>query len=326
MQNLGKTVYAFGDENSKARALLCCVYHKSLFCDFYAARDLLFLSHLPENIAFTDIESQILYNRAIVQLGICAFHQGLIQESYDYHQDLFATKRLKELLAQGSVELCYADNDLSFNKMDKKMQLPLHMHINLELVETLHLISCILLDAANLSQCGRQAINCRHLQKILELNSHSTIFNHPDSMRNKIMAAIGTILQSDWSSTMSIINSLSCWSLLPLGRRSSTMNIIEEKIKKVCLLNFILTYSTVFTSLSLYTVYKKFQLNRQETKGLINSLFMNKLVLGTHDQLSSTITFETKTVSQLNALLIDACNKIEIIIKLNNKVKIYASN
>lgn len=112
--------------------MLSHIYHHALHNDFYTARDMLLMSHLQESIHSADVAMQILYNRTVVQLGLCAFRSGLIKEAQGTLQDIFTTQRVKELLAQGVHQQRFQVMTPEQEKAEKQRQLPFHLHINTE--------------------------------------------------------------------------------------------------------------------------------------------------------------------------------------------------
>lgn len=58
------------------------------------------MSHMQDSIMHADVPTQIMYNRAMVQLGLCAFRQGLIKDAHNCLVDIQSGNRAKELLAQ----------------------------------------------------------------------------------------------------------------------------------------------------------------------------------------------------------------------------------
>jgi translation initiation factor 3 subunit C len=203
----------------RTRAMLSHIYHHALHNDFHTARDMLLMSHLQETVHSADVTTQILYNRAIVQLGLCAFRVGLIKEAQATLQDIFTAQRVKELLAQGVHQQRYQTLTPEQERAERQRQLPFHMHINTELLEAAFLVSSMLVEIPLLasldSEEQKRKIISKPFRRLLDFADRQVFTGPPETTRDHIMQASKALQDGDWQQCRDLVQSIKIWSLMP---------------------------------------------------------------------------------------------------------------
>ncbi|KAI0563678.1 Translation initiation factor eIF3 subunit C [Gracilaria domingensis] len=131
LTELAVLVYRYGDDRAKSIVMLAHIYKHVLENRFYAARDMLLMSHLQKTIAESDIPLQVMFNRAMTQLGLCAFRTG----------SGGGFSRMKELFAQIITQQRGCEKTPEQEEAEARRQIPYYMHFNLDFIETAHLTS-----------------------------------------------------------------------------------------------------------------------------------------------------------------------------------------
>ena len=89
MNELCKYIYVHDNtDRLRTKAVLCHIYHMSLHDKWYEARDQMLMAHLQETIQHSDLPTQILNNRTMVQLGLCVFRHSNIKDSHNVLLDI----------------------------------------------------------------------------------------------------------------------------------------------------------------------------------------------------------------------------------------------
>ena len=229
-------LYKSGNSLLRTRAMLCHIYHYALHNEFYTARDMLLMSHLQESIHSADVATQILYNRAVVQLGLSAFRCGLIKESQGILQDIFATQRVKELLAQGMHQQRYTTLTPEQEKAERQRQLPFHMHINTELLEAAFLVSSMLVEIPILASIDNEETRRKTISKtfrrLLDFADRQVFTGPPESTRDHIMQASKALQEGQWEKCRDLIQSIQIWNLMP--ECASVKEMLAKYVYFVC--------------------------------------------------------------------------------------------
>lgn len=382
MKSLFNTILQHGDERTKARGLLCKVFYTAIHGDFYTARDLLLMSHLQDAVQHMDISTQILYNRTMAQLGLCAFRLGLISDAHACLSELYGCGRIKELLAQvrrmalsfvyniRTYAICrmiiihdyackaiqivvkdykcssvckffvirysklisvspllqgvnlgrYQEKTPEQEKLERRRQMPFHMHINLEMIESCALICAMLVEVPNLAAGGtldRRKVLSKSFQRLLDTYDRQTFTGPPENVREHIMAATRALRTGNWAGCYGYVEGLACWGLM--DGSAEVKDLLRERVKEEALRTYLFTYSAQYASLCMDQLCATFDLPEKKVHGVVSKMMVEEELPGSWDQPTRTIVMHKVETSRLQNMAMQFADKVSMIVDLNER-------
>ncbi|KIK67008.1 hypothetical protein GYMLUDRAFT_37040 [Collybiopsis luxurians FD-317 M1] len=314
-------LYKSGNSLHRTRAMLSHIYHYALLNDFHTARDMLLMSHLQESIHSADVATQILYNRTVVQLGLCAFRSGLIKEAQATLQDIFTTQRVKELLAQGVHQQRFQVLTPEQEKAEKQRQLPFHMHINTELLEAAFLVSSMLVEIPLLAsidseESKRKAIS-KPFRRLLDFADRQIFTGPPESTRDHIMQASKALQDGEWEKCRDLIQSIKIWTLMP--EAASVKEMLAKRIQEQGLRTYLFTYAPHYKTLSLSLLAQTFSLPLRSVTSIVSKMIWSEELSASLDQAGGFIVFHRTEVTRQQQLALVIAEKVNAMAEQNEK-------
>ncbi|CUS10887.1 unnamed protein product [Tuber aestivum] len=308
----------------RTRAMLCHIYHHALHNRFYKARDMLLMSHLQENIHVADVSTQILYNRTLVQVGLCAFRAGLIYEAQTSLQEICGTGRLKELLAQGVQIQRYSQVTPEQERLERQRQLPFHQHINLELLECAYLTCSMLLEIPALAASGsspdmKKRVISKTFRRMLEYHERQIFTGPPENTRDHVMQSAKALAAGEWKRSSELIHAIKIWDLLPEPQKIKEM--LSEKIQEEGLRTYLFTYAPFYDTLSLGRLVEMFDLGERKVSALVSKMIAHEEIAAALDQVNNAIIFRKGVeLSRLQTLALTLSDKASGLMEQNERV------
>lgn len=126
------------------------------------------------------------------------------------------------------------------------------MHINLDLLESVHLICAMLLEipymAANTFDTKRNPIS-KTYRKLLDTHEKQAFTGPPETTREIAVAAGKALARGDWKSCEELILGMQMWNLM--HKSDQVKAIVRRKIQEEGLRTYVFTYSSHYDSMSL---------------------------------------------------------------------------
>ncbi|KAI0998828.1 Eukaryotic translation initiation factor 3 subunit C [Podosphaera aphanis] len=307
----------------RARAMLCQIYFLALHDNYYKARDMMLMSHLQESINGFDVNSQILFNRTLVQVGLCAFRAGLIYDSQTTLQEICGSGRQKELLAQGVMIQRYNQVSPEQERLERQRQLPFHMHINLELLECVYLTCSMLLEIPLLAQTGsspdiKKRVISKTYRRMLEYHERQIFTGPPENTRDHVMQASKALAAGEWKKATEFIHSIKIWELMP--KPDSIKTMLSEQIQEEGLRTYLFTYAPFYDTLSVESVSSMFELSERKVAAIVCKMISHEELAAALDQVSSSIIFRKGVeLSRLQSLALTLADKASSLIESNER-------
>ncbi|KAI9688650.1 MAG: Translation initiation factor 3 subunit c [Bathelium mastoideum] len=325
--DLVQTLCAYLFKNSegilRARSMLCQVYFLALHDHYYHARDMMLMSHLQDTIGNFDVNTQILYNRTLVQVGLCAFRAGLVYEAQHSLQEICGSGRQKELLAQGMQIQRYSQVTPEQERLEKQRQLPFHMHINLELLECVYLTCSMLLEIPLLAQTGsspdiKKRVISKTYRRMLEYHERQIFTGPPENTRDHVMQASKALAAGEWRKAADFINAIKIWDLMAQAPKIKAM--LSEQIQEEGLRTYLFTYAPFYDTLAITTLASMFDLAERRVAAVVSKMISHEELAAALDQVNSAIIFRKGVeLSRLQSLALTLSDKASGLIESNER-------
>jgi len=326
VDRLCKFIYTNDKTNwIRTRAVLCQIFHLALHDRWFQARDLMLMSHLQESIQFADVDTQILYNRTLVQLGLCAFRHGNIRVAHDALLDIQSSGRKKELLAQGLSTRTVQERTPEQEKMERRRQQAFHTHINLDLLECVYLVSAMLLEipymACHEGDTKRRMIS-KSFHNQLKQSERQPLPGPPENMHEHVIAAAKAMRMGEWKQCYAFVVNQKMnsrvWDLFP--RPESVKLILKRKIQEESLRAYLFTFGSKFSTISLDNLAQLFELETHSVHSIVSKLIITEELQASWDEPSNCIVAHRSDPSSVQKLCNQLSEKLNHLVENNERL------
>lgn len=323
VQTLCNYLFQHSDGIIRARAMLCQVYFVALHDKYHRARDLMLMSHLTENISNFDVSTQILFNRTLVQIGLCAFRAGLVYEAQNTLSEVCGSGRQKELLAQGIILQRYSSVSPEQERLERQRQLPFHMHINLELLECIYLTSSMFLEVPLMAQTSsspemKRRIISKTFRRMLDYNERQVFTGPPENTRDGVIMSAKLLAAGEWRKASETLSSIKIWDLMVQPDKIKAM--LSQQMQEEGLRTYLFTYAPYYDTLSVATLANMFEVSEKKVAAIVSRMISHEELAAALDQVNHAVVFRKGVeLSRLQSQIVTLADKSMSLLEANEK-------
>lgn len=218
----------------------------------------------------------------------------------------------------------FQERDPEQERLERRRQVPYHMHINLDLLETCHLVSAMLLEVPNMVNTrvsDRKRVVSKAFRKLLEFHERLVFEGPPENPRDHVVAAAKSLAQGSWKKSAEYIVGLSVWDLFPGPNVAGRVKeMVQHKIQVEALRTYLLAFSEEYDSVSLARLTEMFELDEKTVHSVVSKMMINEELQGAWDQSSQSIVLHKNGRSNLHTLALQYSEKLATIVENNERM------
>eukprot|EP00168_Porphyra_purpurea_P019933 TRINITY_DN814_c0_g1_i3.p1 TRINITY_DN814_c0_g1~~TRINITY_DN814_c0_g1_i3.p1 ORF type:complete len:340 (+),score=94.86 TRINITY_DN814_c0_g1_i3:72-1022(+) len=211
-------------------------------------------------------------------------------------------------------------------KAELRRQIPYHMHLSLDFIETVHLVSALLLEVPAMAlhrvkgDGGRRRAVSKSFQYFLRNSMKSAFPGPPENTRDHVMAATRCLMKGDWRGAYGFISAIRAWTSLEASERASTLKRVRELLKTAGLRTFVLAYSTYYESMSAEWLNGLFELPAARVHSVVSKMIVHGDISAAWHQPTASVVMRKVEPSRLQSLALSLASKVSLVIDLNERL------
>ena len=170
---------------------------------------------------------------------------------------------------------------------ERQRLIPFHMHINLELLECVYLVSAMLIEVPFMSSREyetKKRMISKQFHYQLKFSERQPVIGPPENMREHVVAASRAMRNGEWRNCVQfLVNEKmnnKVWDLMP--QSSNVKLMLTEKVKEESLRTYLFRYSSVYESISIENLALMFELPKSQVYSVVSKMIINEELMVTN--------------------------------------------